>query len=46
MKTRGLALATWLMAHPHALRLALTALWLVAAVFRLATPPTGGGNPT
>ena len=46
MKPRGLALATWLMAHPHALRLALLAVWLVGAVFRLANPPMGGGNPT
>ncbi|MCS7351527.1 hypothetical protein [Thermoflexus sp.] len=46
MKTRGLALATWLMAHPHALRIALMALWLAGAVFRLATPPGGGGSPT
>lgn len=46
MKTRGLALATWLMAHPHMFRLALLAVWLVGAVFQLANPPTGGGNPT
>lgn len=46
MKTRGLALVTWLMDHPHTLRLALMALWLVAAVFRLANPPMGGGSPS
>ncbi len=46
MKTRGLALATWLMTHPHVLRLALLAVWLVGAVFRLANPPADGGNPT
>jgi len=46
MKTRGLALATWLMTHPEALRLALLALSLVGAVFRLATPPMDGGNPS
>ncbi|HXF69594.1 MAG TPA: hypothetical protein VNK89_07285 [Thermoflexus sp.] len=46
MKTRGLALVTWLMTHPHAIRLALTALWLVGAVFQLANPPMGGDSPT
>ncbi len=46
MKTRVLALWMGWMTHPHAIRLALTALWLVGAVFRLATPPAGGGNPS
>lgn len=46
MKTRGLALATWLMTHPEALRLALLALSLVGAVFQLNNPPMGGGSPT
>ncbi len=46
MKTRALALWTWWMAHPHAIRLALTALWLVGAVFRLALPPMDGGSPS
>ena len=46
MKARGFALMSWLMAHPQAVRLALTALWLVGAVFRLATPPMDGGNPS
>jgi hypothetical protein len=46
MKARGLALATWLMTHPQAFRLALLAVWLVGAVFQLANPPAGGGSPT
>ncbi|MBO9362305.1 MAG: hypothetical protein J7452_08905 [Thermoflexus sp.] len=46
MKARGPAPAAWPMTHPHAFRLALLAVWLVGAVFRLANPPMGGGNPT
>ncbi len=46
MKTRGLVLVTWLMTHPHAIRFALMALWLVGAVFQLANPPAGGGSPS
>ncbi len=46
MMTRALALWTWWMAHPHVTRFALTVLCLVGAVFRLATPPMGGGSPS
>jgi hypothetical protein len=34
------------MTHPQAFRLALLAVWLVRAVFQLANPPMGGGNPS
>lgn len=46
MKARAFTLVTWLMRHSHAVRLALTALWLVGAVFQLANPPAGGGSPS